>query len=241
MISIVIPALNEEKYLSDCLNSIKNQDWDGDYEIIVVDNGSADNTATIAARHGATVIACPKRGVVYARQAGAEQARGDIVVQVDADTIYPPGWLTRIARHFAAYPDSAALAGRYVYLKPVRWTPIERAFRKYLNKAGRLVFRWPPSVSGANFAFRRTAFVQAQGYDPASLYPDQWGIARRLSRFGRVRYDDKSVVATSPRRVAKPFYIIAFEIIRNCSHIGLHFLRHCAGEMKTLARKREMP
>ena len=47
MISVVIPAWNEEKYIPDCLKSLKNQDYTGPYEIIVADNGSADETARI--------------------------------------------------------------------------------------------------------------------------------------------------------------------------------------------------
>ena len=242
MISIVVPALNEEKYLPECLNSLKNQDWKGDREIIVVDNGSTDNTARIASSFGAKVVSCPKRGVAYARQAGAEQAKGEIIVQVDADTTYTADWLSRIAAHFANSPGTAAVAGRYTYSDPASWAPVERFFRKYvLNGAGVFFFRRPLSISGANFAFRRDAFVRANGYDPASLYPDQWGIARRLSRFGRIRYDDASVAITSARRVAKPVYILAYEVVRNCWRVGVHFIRHCVGLIRKPSRRPETP
>lgn len=241
MISIVIPALNEESYLPQCLDSLSNQDWSGHREIIVVDNGSTDSTAQVAAAFNAKVISCPRRGVAYARQAGAEQARGDIIVQVDADTIYPRDWLRHIDSHFASNADSVALAGRYVYSVPAGWAPIERIYRKYLNKAGAIFFRRPLSVSGANFAFRRDAFVLAHGYDPTSLYPDQWGISRRLSRFGRVRYDDTFVVTTSSRRVAKPVCIIGLEVIRNCAHVGMHFAAHCLGPVRNPRYKRDTP
>ncbi len=224
--------MNEEKYLPDCLESLKNQRWNGEYEVIVVDNGSSDDTAGVAASYGARVIVCSTRGVAFARQAGAEIARGDIIAQVDADTVYPPQWLGWMDGYFARHGDSAGLAGRYVYAQPVWWAPIERVFRKHLNKVGFLFFPWPASVSGANFAFRRSAFVKACGYDPASLYSDQWGIARRVSRFGRVHYDHASVVTTSSRRVAKPIYVIAYEIVRNCCHVGAHFLRHCIRQMR---------
>ena len=78
MISIVIPALNEEKLLSGCLESLRNQDYCDEYEIIVADNGSNDKTADIARSLGAKVIACSKKkSVFYARQVGADAARGD--------------------------------------------------------------------------------------------------------------------------------------------------------------------
>jgi glycosyltransferase involved in cell wall biosynthesis len=237
MISIVIPALNEEKFLPDCIKSMMRQDWNGEYEIIVVDNGSSDNTAGVAASLGVIVIECRKRGVAFARQAGAEAARGDIIAQADADTLYPPQWLSQINAYFAGHADAAGLAGRYVYTQSAWWAPIERAFRRSLNAVGFLFFRWPASVSGANFAFRRAAFVMGGGYDPASLYADQWGIARRVSRSGRVHYDHQSVVTTSARRVAKPIYVIAYEIVRNCGHIGAHFVRHCARELRMSVSK----
>ena len=232
MISVVIPALNEEKNLPSCLGSLKAQQWTGALEVIVVDNGSTDDTSAVASSHGATVVLCSKRGVAYARQAGAEAARGEIIAQADADTVYPPGWLGRIDGYFETHQDSAGLAGRYEYTHPTWWVPVERVYRKWLNALGYLFFRWPASVSGANFAFRRSAFVRARGYDPNSLYPDQWGIARRVSRFGRVEYDHSSVVITSPRRVAKPIYVIGCEIVRNCCHVGWHFVKHCVRQMK---------
>lgn len=227
MISVVIPALNEEQYLPSCLGSLKSQNWNGQYEIVVVDNGSTDNTAAVAARFGARVVRCPRRGVAYARQAGGEAAKGDIVVQADADTTYPPNWLDRIELYFSRHPGSAALAGRYTYIESAWWAPMETGYRRTLNWLSLVFLRWPASVSGANFAFRREAFIKAGGYDPLSLYPDQWGIARRLSRFGRVDYDHGSVVATSSRRVVKPAIVISYEIIRNMLHVTTHFFKHC--------------
>ncbi len=101
MISVVIPALNEESSLPDCLESLKNQDYKGEYEIIVADNGSTDNTAGIAKGFGAEVVFCrDKKSVFSARQAGANAARGDIIAQADADTVYPRDWLAKIANHF---------------------------------------------------------------------------------------------------------------------------------------------
>jgi glycosyltransferase involved in cell wall biosynthesis len=227
MISVVIPALNEEKNLPACLTSLKNQQLNGVFELIVVDNGSVDQTSEVAARYGAIVIECPRKGVVHARQAGGEAARGDIIVQADADTLYPVEWLNNIQTYFVSHASSAGLAGRYEYVQSVWWLPFERAFRRLLNGVSSVFLRWPASVSGANFAFRRSAFIQAGGYDPTSLYPDQWGIARRVSRFGRVKYDHASVVLTSSRRVAKPVYVIGYEIVRNFCHVTAHFAKHC--------------
>ena len=99
MISIVIPARNEEKLLPDSLRSLKDQDYQGEYEIILADNGSTDATAAIAGEFGVRVVDCHEiKSVFYARQIGADAARGDIIAQADADTIYPRDWLRRIAQ-----------------------------------------------------------------------------------------------------------------------------------------------
>lgn len=63
MISVVIPAINEEKFLPECLESIRNQDYKGRYEIVVVDNGSTDSTVRIAKRFGARIVKYKKKGL----------------------------------------------------------------------------------------------------------------------------------------------------------------------------------
>src|SRR5512135_284782 len=115
MISIVIPALNEEKYIRECLESLQKQDYAGDYEILVVDNGSRDRTADTVREMQVRLVSCPKKGVSFARQAGAEAAAGEIIVQADADTVYPAWWLSRIAGQFRQHPEASAIAGTFIY------------------------------------------------------------------------------------------------------------------------------
>ena len=237
MISIVIPAFNEDKLLPQCLESLKNQDYAGGYEIIVVDNGSTDDTDRVADEFGARVVSCPRRGVVYARQAGAQAASGNIIIQGDADTVYHENWLSRITHHFSRHPKSAALAGAYVYKTPLYWSRLEYFMRYLINIIGILLFGRPVYISGANFAFRREAFLKTNGYDPESLYPDQWGISRALSRVGKIYYDSTLLVSTSTRRVQKPFYFIIIDIILNSSRIFAHLIKHSVNFSRTLATK----
>src|SRR4051812_44132851 len=109
--SVVIPAFNEKFYLGACLESLGRQDAPGGFEIIVVDNGSTDGTAVVARAAGATVLLEPERGVCRARQRGTEAAAGEIVVSADADTLYGPGWLSRIGRWFDEHPTGVAVGG----------------------------------------------------------------------------------------------------------------------------------
>ena len=69
--SVVVPAYNEAAYIGRALDSLQHQDFDGTYEIIVVDNNSTDSTADVAARYGVRVVSEPQQGVCAARQRGA--------------------------------------------------------------------------------------------------------------------------------------------------------------------------
>lgn len=227
MISVVIPANNEAAYLGDCLASLQQQDFRGDWEIIVVDNASTDDTASMARSYGARMVYEPRQDVIHARQAGFDAAAGDIIVQADADTTYPPGWLSYIAGHFNTHPRSVALAGIYVYSQPPRWAWLEYVGRHLLNLLGALFLGFPLLVAGANFAFRRRALLEIGGYDSSWLEPDQWGISKHLRRFGRIKYDTHLVAVTSPRRVAnKRFIVVLVEMGYNLSKgIGYYITR----------------
>jgi len=224
MISIVIPARNEEKLLPDCLRSLRNQTYQGNFEIIVVDNGSTDRTNAIAQKFGARVIPANEvKSVFYARQIGADAAQGDIIVQADADTIYPAPWLQRIADRFAANPKPVAVAGRFFYRENFTWAWIELFARNILNILFTTFFGQPLFVSGATFAFRRRAFVAAGGYRDLSYSADQYGIAGRLKRLGKVLYDPHLRVITSARSVRKPSLVLLWAVGSNAYHLLMHW------------------
>jgi len=202
-ISVVIPAFNEESLLGKCLESFKRQEFLDEYEIIVVDNASTDHTADVARSYGVKLVFEPHKGVVSARRAGANAAKGEIIIQADADTSYPADWLKRLYCYFLSHPRNLAVSGAYVYDAPPRWAPIEHTFRGLVNLFGSALLGRPPLVSGAAFAFCRDAYEKTGGYNENWLNPDQWGIAQHLRQFGLVGYDPHLVCVTSPRRVWK--------------------------------------
>jgi len=218
MISVVIPALNEEKFIRDCLESLKKQDYAGEYEIIVADNGSTDRTVEIAVSYGVKVISClDKKSVAYARQLGADAAVGDVIAQADADTVYPPDWLGKIARHFDTHPETAALAGRFFYKDPPSWEGFEYWVRNTANNLSVKLVGRPMLVSGATFAFRRSAFIEVGGYGDVAFSADQIGISARLSKIGKIFYDKDLFVYTSSRSVRKS---LAVCILEAGGHVG---------------------
>ena len=99
LVSIIIPALNAENTIKDCLNSIKQLDYpDLKIEVIVVDNGSDDKTADIAMQFGAKVLYKPDLNVGGLRNAGAKVSSGDILAFTDADCVVEKDWLSQISR-----------------------------------------------------------------------------------------------------------------------------------------------
>jgi peptidoglycan-N-acetylglucosamine deacetylase len=237
MISVVIPAFNEERLIGNSLRSIKNQDFKGDYEVIVVDNCSLDNTAQIARDLGAKVVSCNRKGVSFARQAGAKAASGDIIVQADADTLYPRGWLTRIHKHFEAHPKAIAVAGTFIYKDPPWWAGAEYFLRIFFNILSSLITGRPFIISGANFAFLKTALIQIGGYEHDSYSADQYNVSTRLSQVGKIIYDPWSYCATSERSVAKPIWAILRAFGRNLFNFGKNFFQSTGIPVKKRSKK----
>ncbi len=197
--SVVIPAYNEQDGLAATLDSLRAQDFPGTYEVIVVDNGSDDATAARAAQGGATVIAEPRLGVCRARQTGTMAARGEIVVSTDADTVHPPGWLSRIDHVFRDHPAVVAVGGPCRYADPPWWArlfpPLGFAMVAGLHTiTGRVCY-----LTATNVAFRRDGFA---GYDTTlSQGGDEIDLLRRLGRQGRVWWCADNAVTTSSRRL----------------------------------------
>lgn len=104
-VSIVIPAYNEERHLSACLQAIAKQSVLPD-EVIVVDNNSSDKTAKVAQAFPFVRVIHEKRvGRVFARNAGFDAVAGDIIGRIDADITLPPDWVAHV-KAFYAKPES---------------------------------------------------------------------------------------------------------------------------------------
>ena len=112
-VSIIVPVYNGGHQLDQCLSAMRRSLY-ANYELIVVDNGSTDDSVEIARKYGTDIVYCPgPSGPGAARNAGVSQARGDIVFFVDADVVIYPQTLSRVVADFQASPDLAAVFGSY--------------------------------------------------------------------------------------------------------------------------------
>ncbi len=206
-VSVVIPAYNEEEYLPLCLESIKKQDYAAEYEVIVVDNASTDNTAKIALDWGAKVVYESKRSPACARQKGVEAATGEIIVFIDADTQAPTYWLSTIMSRFVREPETVVVSGPYAYCDAGRIARIfsysnfisiilDQLFRKVLNKGS--------AIWGSNFAVRRSALLEVGGFDTSiRFYGEEYELSLRLKKAGRGSIIPRLFVLTSARRLKR--------------------------------------
>ena len=155
-ISIVIPVYNEADELLDCLQSVFAQKIPF-YEIIVVDNGSDDGTAAMAAQFAdVRVLHEPKRGVVHARNAGFSAARGDIIARIDADTRLPTDWTQQLLAGFTeCSADVITGSVQYRSIAAARLVSItDLIWRRYMAwSLGSDV-----AAQGANMAIRRSTW-----------------------------------------------------------------------------------
>jgi len=199
--SVVIPAVNEEAEIGRCLSSLVEQDFDGGYEVIVVDNNSSDDTAMIARSLGATVVFEAHPGVCWARQRGTEVARAEIIVSTDADTTFDPGWLSRIEETFRREPSRVAVTGPCQFVDGPAWGAV---YATLLFGIVHLLYRLTGRVfyiSATNIAFRRSAWT---GYDTnLTQGGDELDVLRRLRARGSVTFDLHNPTYTSSRRLRR--------------------------------------
>src|SRR5262245_56745984 len=113
LMSVIVCAHNEALYLGPCLHSLLAQTRPPE-ELLVVNNASTDETRAVAQQiPNVRVVDEPRKGLVVAREAGRREAKGDVLVYVDADCRAPLTWLERIERHIERDRELIALSAPY--------------------------------------------------------------------------------------------------------------------------------
>jgi len=206
-ISLIIPAYNEEKYIGSCLEyAIKHsRDTFGCsrfHEIIVVNNASSDNTDAIASSFkGVKVVREPKKGLTRARQRGFEDATGDILAYIDADTRMPDYWFDVVEKEFSKNPNLAALSGPYYYYDlPTHHKIGVKLYWWILGMPSYFITRY--MMIGGNFVIRKNILERMSGFDTSiAFYGEDTDIARRAKEHGKVKFTLKLCMPTSGRRL----------------------------------------
>lgn len=156
--SIVVPAYNAARTIADCLHSATGVRWEGELEVIVVNDGSSDATSAISSSLGGVrVIDLPNGGAARATNRGIEAARHDLIVLLDADATLQPEWLDKVSRAFnsprvAAVGGYAATANRSAIGRIAGYDVESRLARASIDT---------DHLSTMNTAYRRQALIEA--------------------------------------------------------------------------------
>ncbi len=199
--SVVIPAYNEAQYIAKTLQSLHEQDYADEFEVIVVDNNSNDATAEIAESLGARVVFEREPGVCFARQKGTEEAKGEIVISTDADTSYRANWLSTINRAFERYPKAVAVAGPCRYIDGPIWGSVYPHLLFGFIYLGYKLTGKTFYITATNVAFKKSAF---DGYNTLLTQGgDELDLLHNLRSKGRVVFNNRNPSYTSARRLAR--------------------------------------
>lgn len=205
-ISVVVPVLDDAEALEHCLDALARQERAAD-EIVVVDSGSTDGSAEVAARHGARVLHVHVAGIPGATAAGLDGADGDVLARLDADTVPPPDWLGRIEAAFAGDPALAGVSGAATFYGGpwlVRYLGRLSLTVGYFRLIAAVIGH--PPLYGSNFAIRADVWRRMTGtvHRGRMDVHDDVDLSLHLPPGVKVRYDPELSVAVSSRSFLRP-------------------------------------
>jgi glycosyltransferase involved in cell wall biosynthesis len=169
-VSVVIPALNAARTLTDQLSALSTQELSEPWEVIVVDNGSTDGTTQLLYRWAERlpsmrVVTCDRRGANSARNAGVRAARGERILCCDADDVVSAGWLRRLSSAL----DQWDLVGGVTETTSLNDALVRRSRANPASDSLPKGLGFLPYALGSNMGFTRRLFDEIGGFDEAFL------------------------------------------------------------------------
>jgi glycosyltransferase involved in cell wall biosynthesis len=166
-VSVVVCSYNGSRTIRDCLEGLERVDYP-DFEVIVVNDGSTDNTARIAREYKCRVISTPNRGLSNARNTGWQASTGEIVAYIDDDAYPDPDWLHYLAVTFLnpAYASDAAVGGPNI--SPASDGAIAECVAHAPGGPTHVLLsdRTAEHIPGCNMSFRKSSLKAIGGFDP---------------------------------------------------------------------------
>lgn len=196
MISIVIPALNEEKYLPKLLESIKKQDFN-DYEIIVADANSRDKTRQIAKKFKCRVVdgGLPAEG----RNNGAKAAKGNILFFIDADCQINNNFFKKALNQV----ENMNLDVAACFVRPLSKKILDNASFAFLNCWIYITQSFFPHASGAGIFCKKNLHERINGFNEKIKLGEDMDYAKRAGKYGKFGALSSVKTYTSVRRFDK--------------------------------------
>jgi glycosyltransferase involved in cell wall biosynthesis len=175
-VSVIIPVRDGEGYITDAIGSVLEQ-TEPPAELLVVDDGSKDETASIVSRfssHGVRLIQQPPRGAAAARNAGVKLARHQLLAFLDADDLWTS---TKLARQCAELQSDPTLDMVFGYVRQFVSPDVEAARRARLRCPNESI---PGYLAG-------TMLIRRKSFESAGVFETGWAIGEFLAWYGRAQ------------------------------------------------------
>ena len=173
-VSVIVPTHNRSKYLRNAIISLQEQNFPkADYEIIVVDNNSTDDTPEVVeecnrkGKKEVIYVKEPEIGLHNARHAGAKGAKGVILAYVDDDVICDPNWLSELVKPYAD-PEVGCVGGKILpkwEAEPPEWVKCFPPWYLSLTDQGEKI-KESQDIIGCNFSIRKSLLFEVGGFNP---------------------------------------------------------------------------
>lgn len=199
--SIIVPTYNEEGAIRQCLESIRNQKYDrSQFEIIVSDANSTDQTQSIVKSLCDTIVSTKQRGIALGRNLGAARAKGEFIIFVDADATLQSEYLNSCERSFRD-PTVVAVTG---IARPADGTIFPRSvyamtylLARFFNMFGLSLF------PGICVAYRADTFRKLKGFREDFGIVEDLDLSRRASKLGKCVVQKQAIAYVSTRRLER--------------------------------------
>lgn len=207
-VSVIVPAFNEEKSMASSIESLLAQSY-GNYEVILVDDGSSDKTLEIAKKYEGQVLKVvhqDNKGKAKALNAGIRASTGELILTVDADTRLNPGALRALSDRFSSDPGLGAIAGNVKVDRAKgflqRLQEVEYTTGIGLTRKGQSMLSSVMIVPGPIAAFRKRA-VEKVDYFSSDTFAEDFDITLAiLEERYKVQYEDRAIAYTiAPRGI----------------------------------------
>jgi len=203
-VSVIIPAYNAEDTIESCLRSLTRQRYLGEFEVILVNNRSTDNTLELAKKQNVKVIdAFCSQGSYYARNVGLACSNSEIVAFTDSDCVADKNWIHYLVQHLTQNSQVGAVGGEIRHLER---NAMEAIFGSTLGI--KHIKDENPYLVTANVAYKMKVIKEVGPFDSTFLSGGDVDISWRIFKKGyQIAVEPKAVIYHFPRKTPWSFFV----------------------------------